>query len=131
MSPLTQGQRRQAGIMASLGGSGVEECTEATVDLHLQLAPSLSFSSVFTQESPDGAHRSHLARFPSSVSGCGRTFPVGRSWALTHLSVSVADGLSKGAPSLSVLHLHWCIVGQQQVGTFCTQKRTSVGTISL
>lgn len=51
MSPLTEEQRRQAGIMASLGGSSVEECAEATVDLHLLIAPSLSFSSVFTQES--------------------------------------------------------------------------------
>lgn len=44
------------------------------------------------------------------------------SQILTHLSVSVADGLSKGAPSLSVLHLHWCIVGQQQVGTLCKRQ---------
>ena len=36
---------------------------------------------------------------------------------LTHLSVSVANGLGEGTPSLSVLHLHWCIVGQQQMGT--------------
>ena len=41
--------------------------------------------------------------------------PVSR--LLTHLSVSVANGLGEGAPSLSVLHLHWCIVGQQQMGT--------------
>lgn len=39
-----------------------------------------------------------------------------RSRVLTHLSVSVTNGLCEGAPSLSVLHLHWCIVGQQQMG---------------
>lgn len=41
MSPFADGQRRQVGVMASLGGSGVEECAEATVALHLLIAPSL------------------------------------------------------------------------------------------
>lgn len=36
----------------------------------------------------------------------------------THLSVSVADGLGEWTPSLSVFHLHWCIMGQQEMGTF-------------
>lgn len=44
-------------------------------------------------------------------------------WSLTHLSVSVADGLCEGAPSLSIFHLHWCIVGQQQVGALCMEDR--------
>lgn len=40
MSPLTEGQRRHASVMASLGGSSKEECAEATVDLHLLITPS-------------------------------------------------------------------------------------------
>lgn len=50
MSPLSEGQRGQAGVVTSLGGSGVEECAEATVDLHLLNAPSLSSVSVFSRE---------------------------------------------------------------------------------
>lgn len=50
---------------------------------------------------------------------CVCVLPVSRTKTPTHLSVSVADGLSEGAPPLSVLHLHRCIVGQQQVSTFC------------
>ena len=50
MSPLSEGQRRQAGVVASLGGSSMEECAEATVDLHLLIAPSLSSIAIFTRE---------------------------------------------------------------------------------
>lgn len=63
--------------------------------------------------------------------GCGQRAPflagryaAGVARSLTHLSVSVADGLCEGAPSLSVFHLHWCIVGQQQVGTLCREGQT-------
>lgn len=52
--------------------------------------------------------------------GCGQ-HPVCVMRSLTHLPVSVADGLCQRAPSLSVFHLHWCIVGQQQVGTLCRE----------
>lgn len=45
------------------------------------------------------------------------TLPAGRHSAggplLTHLPVSIADGFRKRAPSLSVLHLDRCIVGQK------------------
>lgn len=52
MSPLSGGQRGQAGVVTSLGGSSVEECAEATVDIHLLNAPSLSSVSVFSCEGP-------------------------------------------------------------------------------
>lgn len=44
MSPLSGGQRRQASIMASLGGSSVEECAEAFADLNLLIGPFSGFS---------------------------------------------------------------------------------------
>lgn len=50
MSPLSEGQRRQAGVTASLGGSSVEECAEPLVDVHLLIAPFFSPCTVFTQE---------------------------------------------------------------------------------
>lgn len=64
------------------------------------------------------SHRQSLNQHHVGV--CRRSGGGGSVRSLTHLPVSVADGLCEGAPSLSVFHLHRCIVGQQQVGTFCT-----------
>lgn len=49
MSPRSEGQKRQAGVTTSLEGSSLEECAEATVDMHLLVKTFLSFIATFTQ----------------------------------------------------------------------------------
>lgn len=87
--------------------------------------------TVFTQENPENWNNAEstflwvkeqlwCTSFYSLLWGI--TEPC-QSQTLTHLSVSVADGLREGTPSLSILHLHRCIVGQQQVGTLYKRYR--------
>lgn len=51
----------------------------------------------------------------------------------THLPVSVADGFGERTPSLSVFHLYWCIMGQQEMSTFWkkTKKNSNVNSVPL
>lgn len=136
MSPLSKAQRRQAGIMASLRSKSMKKNLQS----HLLICMCWSdlFPSpftVFTQGKK--IHKTEtslklnisLSEWAAAVGTFLRSVLVHyctkpcRSQILTHLSVSIANSLCEGTPSLSVLHFHWCIVGQQQVCTLYKRYR--------
>lgn len=114
MSRLYGGQRKRA--RRRLGGTSVEKCATVTGELQRLTAPSQFFS---TEQTPTPRGRGRSGGAVGAVLFRRNAARQTASRALTHLSVSVADGLCEGAPSLSVFHLHRCIMGQQQVGTLC------------